>query len=467
MMIPHTMVFVLSTMFVLPTLIGGCSATDDDSENGIDDGIGDGGTADGGDTDTTTVTAAARYCATESGEHHNYFLDVGHTAEEVAAKVDGAWQQLFHGDPELEAVYFESDSNENGPLAYIMDVASDDVRSEGMSYGMMIAVQLDKKPELDALWNWAKTFMWHGEPTHPYYEYFSWSLNTDGTPKSEGPAPDGEEYFATALYFASGRWGNGAGIYNYRAEADRIVSAMRNRPPINGTYEKNGARQQATGVSMFHPDYKMVRFSPNEVYFSAGNGDHTDPSYHVPAFYTYWAAYGPEADRPFYSEAAAISRNFFQTVAHPVTALTPDYARFDGTPLASYKDANTAAFRSDAQRTAMNWSVDYAWWCADEGERALSDKLQDFFVSQGEGYQALYQLDGTPFPFSENYSSTGLVAMNAVTALAATDPERSEWFVDALWNRGIPRGTYRYYDGMLYMLGLLHVSGQFRIYPPQ
>ena len=28
-----------------------------------------------------------------------------------------------------------------------------DVRSEGMSYGMMITVQLDKKAEFDALWN--------------------------------------------------------------------------------------------------------------------------------------------------------------------------------------------------------------------------------------------------------------------------------------------------------------------------
>ena len=49
-----------------------------------------------------------------------------------------------------------------------------DVRSEGMSYGMMIAVQLDRKAEFDALWNWAKTYMYQSAD-HPAYGFFSWS----------------------------------------------------------------------------------------------------------------------------------------------------------------------------------------------------------------------------------------------------------------------------------------------------
>jgi oligosaccharide reducing-end xylanase len=347
-------------------------------------------------------------------------------------------------------------------------VANNDVRSEGMSYGMMIALQYDKKHEFDALWNWAKTYMWHGDPTHPFYEYFAWSLSTDGSANSEGPAPDGEEYFAMALYFASGRWGNGAGIYNYRAEADRIVSAMKNRQPITGrsfTW-RSGVNDDTTGVAMFHPQHKMVRFSPNQGYFETENGDHTDPSYHLPAFYELWARFGPEADREFWREAARISRDFFQAAAHPVTALTPDYAYFDGTALASSWDQNTACFRSDAHRTAMNWSMDWAWWRADPREQALSDKLQTFFLGQGPGYAALYQLDGTPLE-EDNYTSKGLQAMNATSAMSATDPAKSEELVYDLWHMGIPQGEYRYYDGMLYMFALLHVSGEFRIYIPK
>ena len=53
--------------------------------------------------------------------------------------------------------------------------------------------------------------------------------------------------------------------------------------------------------------------------------------------------------------------------------------------------------------------------------------------------------------------------MNAVAALAATDS--AAWlFVEALWEAAIPRGQFRYYDGMLYLLGLLHVTGNFRVW---
>lgn len=53
--------------------------------------------------------------------------------------------------------------------------------------------------------------------------------------------------------------------------------------------------------------------------------------------------------------------------------------------------------------------------------------------------------------------------MNAVAALAATSAEA--WsFVEELWYTQTPVGKYRYYNGMLYMLGMLQVAGQYRIY---
>ncbi len=38
-----------------------------------------------------------------------------------------------------------------------------------------------------------------------------------------------------ALYFAAHRWGNGKGIYNYQAEADKILRGMRHHPVLTGT----------------------------------------------------------------------------------------------------------------------------------------------------------------------------------------------------------------------------------------
>jgi oligosaccharide reducing-end xylanase len=297
--------------------------------------------------------------------------------------------------------------------------------------------------------------MWQSSPTHPSYGFFSWSMKTDGAPNSESPAPDGEEYWAMALYFASHRWGDGKGIYDYRAEADRLLDHMKNRKVIEGRTN----RGVETGGPEFHPEYKMVRFTPN-----LRRPDHTDPSYHLPAFYELWARWGPAADRPFWADAARVSRDFFQKATHPATGLAPNYANYDGTPVPGAGGQN-GNFGPDAWRTAANWSVDWSWWAADPRERALSDRIQAFFESQGtETYGNRYTLDGKPLGGSH---STALVAANAVAGLAAANRERAAKFVEALWKAEIPSGRYRYYDGMWYLMGLLHCSGEFRIWPPK
>jgi oligosaccharide reducing-end xylanase len=390
-----------------------------------------------------------------SGRYRNLFVEAGHSPQEVTAKTEAAFQQLFHGAPDTQAVCFPAGTNANGPLACIHDIGSEDVRSEGMSYGMMIAVQLNRKAEFDAIWNWARTYMYHSLPNHPASGFFSWSVKINGTPNDKMPAPDGEEYFVTALYFAANRWGIGPGIYNYRAEADRLLTDMRHRALITG----QTAKGPVTAGALFEPEHKMVRFTP-----VIGNLNHTDPSYHLPAFYELWALWGPANDRAFWAEAAAASRDFFQRAAHPVTGLTPDYANFDGTPCASDWNPHSADFRFDAWRTAMNWAVDWSWWGRDARERQLSDRLQVFFESQSMSiYGNQFTLDGNQL--SRDHSP-GLVAMNAVAGLAATHP-RSRQFVEALWNTPIPAGRHRYYDGLLYLLGLLHCSGEFRIWTPQ
>lgn len=93
-----------------------------------------------------------------------------------------------------------------------------------------------------------------------------------------------------------------------------------------------------------------------------------------------------------------------------------------------------------------------------------SNTLEAFSYGQGiNSYESLFHLDGTPI--SQNQHSPGLVAMNVSSAIAATQPYRLDC-VKALWNARIPSGHWRYYDGMLYMLGPLYDSGNFRIWWP-
>jgi oligosaccharide reducing-end xylanase len=79
-----------------------------------------------------------------------------------------------------------------------------------------------------------------------------------------------------------------------------------------------------------------------------------------------------------------------------------------------------------------------------------------------DDYVSHYTLDGKPLGDDR---STGHVATNAVASLAAIEP-RSQQFVEALWEAPVPTGEWRYYDGMLYLMGLLHAGGEFKIWGP-
>lgn len=388
--------------------------------------------------------------AAESGKYPNLFTEMlGVSDKAVEARLDTYWRSLFGGDGEA-TVYYPGARTADGPSAYILDVGNDDVRSEGMSYGMMIAVQMNRKAAFDALWNWAATHMRYGQG--PRKGYFRWQCTRTGCPRDAGPASDGEEYFATALFFAAARWGNGKGLYDYETQANAILDTMLHKEEMNG-----GVVDGVT--SMFDRKHKQVVFVPMGRFAAF-----SDPSYHLPAFYEIWARRargwkGRQAeDRAFWAEAARVSRAYFDKSSHPATGLTPDYAGFDGAPV-DYDGHGD--FRFDAHRTAVNWAVDWSWWRADPGAVARTDRLQAFFESEGvERYANQYRIDGKPLSSDR---STGLIASNGAASLAASHP-RAKKFVKAMWELQPPRGKWRYYNGLLEFMGFLHASGRFRVH---
>jgi len=379
-----------------------------------------------------------------SGIYKNLLNELlGHDDRAVKAKIDGAFQQLFYGNDSSQRVYYPVEPD----MAYIEDVAAHDVRTEGMSYGMMIAVQLDKKIEFDRLWKWAKTYMQHSN--EPSKGYFAWQCKTDGSIIETSSAPDGEEWIVTALFFASARWGNGNGIFNYRAEAQKILDAMLTK--------EESSQNRDIVTNMFSRKEKQIVFVP------FGKADSfTDPSYHTPHFYELWAKWA-DKENQFWREAASTSREFLKKSVHPKTGLAPDYANFDGTPVSPWGGGHEH-FQFDAWRVAMNIAVDYEWFARDDWQITQSNRLLNFFCSEGiRKYGNMYTLEGKKF--SSDYSP-GLAAMNAVAALASTNENRKD-FVKELWRLPVPDGPFRYYDSMLYMLAMLQVSGNFKIYDPE
>jgi oligosaccharide reducing-end xylanase len=107
--------------------------------------------------------------------------------------------------------------------------------------------------------------------TEPRKTYFAWHCTTSEEVIDSTAASDGEEWTATALLFASARWGNGEGVFNYSAEAQAILDAMLNKEGKPWSIGKI--------TNMFNTKEKQVVFVP--VVEAAG---FTDPSYYLPHF---------------------------------------------------------------------------------------------------------------------------------------------------------------------------------------
>jgi oligosaccharide reducing-end xylanase len=333
--------------------------------------------------------------------------------------------------------------------AFIWCADNNDVRSEGQSYGMMIAVQMNMQTEFNKLWKFAKQQM-QFSTTDAWNGYFRWQglvtanqNNISVNFGQNGPAPDGDEYFAAALYLADRRWGSNGGV-NYEQEADAIASAM---------LRNTGNAQQRTPI--INAQSNMVVFYPQ-----GNSAGFSDPSYHLPAFYEIFAQDGDPADSNRWRQIAEVSRQFFVTSANAATGLHPDYANFTGTPNTGGNGQTHDQFRYDAWRVPMNMAIDYVWTGADARLQTQVEKYHQFFGSRlGENnvQNALYQLNGN-VATDDSGSSTALTATLASGALASNAANRTE-FVDNLWNVQQQSGTYRYYQESVYMLGLLATAG--------
>jgi oligosaccharide reducing-end xylanase len=388
--------------------------------------------------------------AHETGKYRNVFLEAGYKQADIDAKLAKAYYDVFEGPTK---VYFEVGDS----MAYVSDVKNHDARTEGLSYGLMVAVQLNKKDVFDKLWRWTKKYMQHQGGARD--AYFAWSVNNKTFKQnSPGSASDGELYFVTDLLFASNRWGNDTGI-NYYAEARRILDAM---------WSKDGT-QGITNV--LNTEHKQITFVPDK-----GGYNWTDPSYHLPAFMEIWAEYAKDGHEQFYRDCADTARVFLHRACDPKTGLNNDYTEFSGA--AKTRGRMGGAFRFDSWRVPMNIAMDYSWYAKDQKwQQDYGKRIQNFLFCRGiDTFEDQYNVDGT-LPefilqaggFQKLRHSLGLVSTSAAASLMGT--QAKSWkFVDAVWNAKLEPysdGYFDpYFDGLLYLFSVMHLSGNYRIITP-
>lgn len=359
-----------------------------------------------------------RACSAPAAYRNLFVETLGKTQEEVDAKLDKMVQQLFHGTSE-QKIYYELGTDQ----AQIYDVNNSDVRTEGQSYGMMMAVQMNMRTEFDKLWRYAAACMRTSNGT------FNWSMQQGAcTVKQPGCAPDGEEYFAMALLLASRRWDTSTGI-DYAAEAKKVLKAI--------------ATQDIFGKN------------PACVYFAQLSGN-SDPSYVLPLFYTEWACF--DADNAALWDAAATHarKTFFRNACNKQTGLASEHSALDGTPQDD--------FGPDSWRVPMNIMMDYHLNGSDAEWQASYAKTQAaFWVKEGlTSYGDRYSLSGEKKNPGHGAGQDGVNALLAF-ALPAGDAN-AKALLQRAWDVPMQTGQYRYYNGCLQVMSFLHASGRFKLF---
>jgi oligosaccharide reducing-end xylanase len=392
---------------------GGNSVGGASGKGGGPNGGGNGGKATGGGTGLATGGSQGGNGAPSDGgvpgdgctppaAYTNFFVSLsGHTQADSDAKVAAAWSKLF--TPSVSGtLYFNGPGSDE---SYVKDTFNNDVRTEGMGYGLVIAVQLDHQTEFDRLWTWVRNHMATGcSASGCTGKQIAWHCSTSGSVLSSGGAPDGDEYFAAGLVFAAKRWGNTSGKYNYATEAQWVLNLVRTQD--------------------FNATYHLVKF------YSGSDNGQTDASYILPAFYQAWACFDT-ANAAFWNSAVTAARSYFKAGAD-ANGLFGDQSAYDGS-----KQVNTGV---DKIRVPANIMMDWNSFAADPWQK---DTYAPAYAAHEKNSGA--NAEG----FCASLVALGLPASSGKT------------FADKLWSAAIPSS---YWDGTLYTLALLHMSGTFHLW---
>lgn len=309
--------------------------------------------------------------------------------------------------------------------------------SEGIAYGMLIAVMTDERELFDDLWGYAQCFINKSG-------LMDWYIAPDGERAlGVGAATDADEDMAWALVMAHRQWGSTA-HQRYLDDAKRLIDAIYATEVDHDKWpDLLLPGDDWRGRDVFNPSY----FAPNQFrLFGEVTGNRDG-----------WNRVIDEGYRVLF-------RSLNDTNGNCENGLVPAWCSSNGTPIEAFTGALTN-YQYDSARTPFRMSLD--WQVAkDERARQYLARVTTFFANVGaQNIVDGYTLDGAPAPDPQSRTShLGSAVFVGCAAAGAMHDPRFQPFLDAAYARvrtGTSLARSRYYNHCWTVLSLLMLTGNF------
>jgi endo-1,4-beta-D-glucanase Y len=329
----------------------------------------------------------------------------------------------------------------------------DSTVSEGIAYGMMLAVFMDDQTLFDDLWQYEQK--WLDGNTG----LMNWYINAAGTglgsnPSGAGPASDADLDMAFALVMADKQWGGqGKLSKKYLDLAKGQIQAVWSKEFYDWKYLKPWPQDGAPPINLsyFSPAYHKI-FAK----IDTGNVNQTTKA-------NYWTE---SADAMYTLLAATLNASN----GNDKNGLVPAWSDLSGKPNGGASGgASPTNYQYDSCRTPFRIALDYCWF-GDTRARDYVAKTSSFFA--GIGAKSIvdgYELNGTPKAQYQTGANAAIQSSAFVgpAAVGAMSNASYQTFVNDAYDvlvkgDALVGGTY--YDESWAALSLLMLTANFLDY---
>ena len=281
------------------------------------------------------------------------------------AALDSTWQGLIRRN-------IQPYSEGAGLIHRPKSEAPGDAVSEGVGYGMLVALYANDQASFNKMWDAANTVMWD-------QCYYNWQMAANGKITGKGAASDAEEDIALALIFAdklvsAGKWKAYTSTkfgYDYKTHAQKILDCM-------------WSSKQITSSGILAPGAGW------------GGNEFVNPGYFSPAWYKIFAKFDSNGDR--WNQVVDKSYEIISKSPGYSMGMVPDWMTPNGGWVGSSGLGYNAYFESrgfykDAIRILWRVAIDAIWFDEQRAKTFLKNALT--FINSKGGAKAsnFYQIE--------------------------------------------------------------------------